>query len=458
MAKAWGGRFTKETDKTVEGFTSSLSFDRRLYRQDIRGSMAHAAMLGKTGIISEKEAELIRGGLVEIRDEIDAGEFPFRQEYEDIHLNIEKRLIEKIGPTGGKLHTARSRNDQVALDMHLYFKEEIQAVQALVRELQGALLEKAEAHRDVIMPGYTHLQRAQPILFAHHLMAYFFMLERDHGRLADCLKRADISPLGAGALAGTTFPIDREMVARELGLAGVYPNSMDAVSDRDYLVEFLSAASLIMAHLSRLCEELILWSTTEFAFIEMDDSFSTGSSIMPQKKNPDVAELIRGKAGRVFGSLMGLLTVIKGVPLAYHTDLQEDKERTFDALDTVKACLKVADGMISTLEVRKDRMAAAVRQDFSNATDLADYLAKKGLPFREAHEVVGKTVLHCLRSSKYLLDLGLEEFRSFSNLIEEDVYEAISPEQCVRGRTSLGGTAPDEVLKQIELGKKILGQ
>ena len=458
MAKAWGGRFTKETDKTVEGFTSSLSFDRRLYRQDIRGSMAHAAMLAKRGIISEEEAELIRGGLAEIRDEIDAGEFPFRQEYEDIHLNIEKRLIEKIGPTGGKLHTARSRNDQVALDMHLYFKEEIQAVQALVRELQGALLEKAEGHHDVIMPGYTHLQRAQPVLFPHHLMAYFFMLERDHGRLGDCLKRADLSPLGAGALAGTTFPIDREMVARELGLGGVYPNSMDAVSDRDYLAEFLSAASLIMAHLSRLCEELILWSTTEFAFIEMDDSFSTGSSIMPQKKNPDVAELIRGKTGRVYGSLMGLLTVIKGLPLAYHTDLQEDKERTFDALDTVKASLKVAAGMISTLEVRRERMAEAVRQDFSNATDLADYLAKKGLPFREAHEVVGRAVLHCIRSGKYLLGLGLEEFRSFSNLIEGDVYETISPEHCVRDRTSLGGTAPDEVLKQIELGKKILGQ
>ncbi|HLN60063.1 MAG TPA: argininosuccinate lyase [Symbiobacteriaceae bacterium] len=458
MTKLWGGRFTKAADKTVEGFTSSLSFDRRLYRQDIRGSIAHARMLGRQGIISADDARLIEQGLLEVLAELEAGTFPFRQEYEDIHLNIEKRLTEKIGAAGGRLHTARSRNDQVVTDVHLWVKDEIAAVQALISDLQGTLLDQATAHADVIMPGYTHLQRAQPILLAHHLMAYFWMLERDHGRLADAYKRADISPLGAGAMAGTTFPIDRAFTAQELGFAAVYPNSMDAVSDRDFLLEFLAAAAICQMHLSRLCEELVNWSTTEFGFVEMDDSYSTGSSIMPQKKNPDVAELVRGKTGRIYGDLLALLTVLKGIPLTYHSDLQEDKERVFDAVDTLKACLRVTAGMVGTLRFNRERMGKAVRQDFSNATDLADYLAKKGMPFREAHEVVGKTVLACIQAGKFLGDCTLAELQEFSSLIEADVFEAIAPETCVNLRTSLGGTAPAEVQKQLELAGGILGK
>ncbi len=458
MSKLWGGRFSKAADKTVEGFTSSLAFDRRLYRQDIRGSVAHARMLGKQGIISPEDAAAIEAGLLEILAEIEAGQFPFRQEYEDIHLNIEKRLTEKIGPAGGRLHTARSRNDQVVTDVHLWVKDEIQAVQALISDLQGALVDRAEEHIDVIMPGYTHLQRAQPILLSHHLMAYFWMLERDQGRLADCLKRADISPLGAGAMAGTTFPIDREFTARELGFAAVYPNSMDAVSDRDFLLEFLSAMAVCQMHLSRMCEELVNWSTTEFGFVEMDDSYSTGSSIMPQKKNPDVAEIVRGKTGRIYGNLMALLTVLKGVPLTYHSDLQEDKERLFDSVDTIKACLKVTAGMLATLKFNTERLSRAVRQDFSNATDLADYLAKKGMPFREAHEVTGKVVLTCIQQGKFLADLTLAEYQTFSGLIEADIYTAIAPETCVNLRTSQGGTAPAEVRKQLDLAVQILSE
>ena len=456
MTKLWGGRFTKAADKTVEGFTSSLAFDRRLYRQDIRGSIAHARMLARQGIISAADAAAIEQALHAIQTEIESGLFPFRQEFEDIHLNIEKRLTELIGPAGGRLHTARSRNDQVATDVHLWVKEEIAAIQALVTDLQGVLVDQAAAHQDVIMPGYTHLQRAQPILLSHHLMAYFWMLERDHGRLADCLKRADISPLGAGAMAGTTFPIDREFTARELGFAAVYPNSMDAVSDRDFIVEFLAAAAICQMHLSRLCEELVNWSSTEFGFVEMDDSYSTGSSIMPQKKNPDVAELVRGKTGRIYGNLMALLTVLKGIPLTYHSDLQEDKERLFDSVDTLKLCLTVTAGMLATLRFNRERMARAVRQDFSNATDLADYLARKGLPFREAHEVVGKAVLHCIQSGKFLADCSLQELQSFSPLFEADVFEAIAPETCVAQRTSQGGTAPGEVRRQLAMAEQIL--
>lgn len=458
MTKLWGGRFTKAADKTVEGFTSSLSFDRRLYKQDIRGSIAHARMLGRQGIIPTKDAAAIEQGLTEILAEIEAGQFPFRQEYEDIHLNIEKRLIEKIGPAGGRLHTARSRNDQVVTDVHLWVKDELQEIMALVSDMQGVLVDRATEHSDVIMPGYTHLQRAQPILLSHHLMAYFWMLERDYGRLADCLKRADISPLGAGAMAGTTFPIDREFTAKELGFGAVYPNSMDAVSDRDFILEFLAAASICQMHLSRLCEELVNWSTTEFGFIEMDDSFATGSSIMPQKKNPDVAEIVRGKTGRIYGNLMALLTVLKGIPLTYHSDLQEDKERLFDSVDTLKVCLRVTAGMVATLKFNRERLAGAVRQDFSNATDLADYLAKKGMPFREAHEVVGKTVLYCIQQGKYLADCTLAEFHQFSTLFESDIYAAIAPETCVNLRTSQGGTAPAEVAKQLAMATAILEQ
>lgn len=456
MTKLWGGRFTKAADKTVEGFTSSLSFDRRLYRQDIRGSIAHARMLGRQSIINKEDAAAIEQGLLEILAEIEAGQFPFRQEFEDIHLNIERRLTEKIGAAGGRLHTARSRNDQVVTDVHLWVKDEIHSVQALVSDLQGTLLDRAMEHSDVIMPGYTHLQRAQPILLSHHLMAYFWMLERDHGRLADACRRADICPLGAGAMAGTTFPIDREFTAQELGFAAVYPNSMDAVSDRDFLLEFLAAMAICQMHLSRLCEELVNWSSTEFGFVEMDDSYSTGSSIMPQKKNPDVAELTRGKTGRIYGDLMALLTVLKGIPLTYHSDLQEDKERLFDAVDTLKACLKVVAGMVGTLKFNRERMGKAVRQDFSNATDLADYLAKKGMPFREAHEVVGKAVLYCIQNGKFLADCSSDEMSAFSGLIGDDVYAAIAPETCVNLRTSLGGTAPSEVQRQFELAQAIL--
>jgi argininosuccinate lyase len=458
MTKLWGGRFTKGADKTAEGFTSSLAFDRRLYKQDIRGSIAHAKMLAKQSIIGQGDADAIVQGLNEILLEIDAGEFPFRREYEDIHLNIEKRLIEKIGPAGGRLHTARSRNDQVATDIHLWVKEEIAAVQALVSDLQGVLTDKATEYQNVIMPGYTHLQRAQPILLAHHILAYFWMLQRDHGRLADASKRADISPLGAGAMAGTTFPIDREFTAKELGFAAVYPNSMDAVSDRDFIVEFMAAAALCQMHLSRLCEELVNWSSTEFGFVEMDDSYSTGSSIMPQKKNPDVAELVRGKTGRIYGDLIAMLTVLKGIPLTYHSDLQEDKERLFDAVDTLKACLQVTAGMFATLKFNRERMARAVRQDFSNATDLADYLVRKGLPFREAHEVSGKLVLYCIDLGKFLSDCTPIEFLKFSPLIGPDIYEAIAPETCVKLRTSQGATGPAEVQKQLDMAHAILDQ
>ncbi|MBY6276818.1 argininosuccinate lyase [Symbiobacterium thermophilum] len=458
MTKLWGGRFTKPADKTAEGFTSSLAFDRRLYKQDIRGSIAHVRMLGRQGIIPAADAARIEQGLREIEAEIEAGQFPFRQEYEDIHLNIEKRLIEKIGPAGGRLHTARSRNDQVVTDVHLWVKDEIAAVQRLVSDLQGTLLDRAREQMGAVMPGYTHLQRAQPVLLSHHLMAYFWMLERDYGRFADALRRADVSPLGAGALAGTTFPIDREFTAAELGFAGVYPNSMDAVSDRDFIVEFVAAAAICQMHLSRLAEELVMWSSTEFGFVEMDDAYATGSSIMPQKKNPDVAELVRGKTGRIYGDLMALLTVLKGLPLAYHTDLQEDKERLFDAVDTLKACLTVMTGMLATLKFNRERMAQAVRRDFSNATDMADYLVKKGMPFREAHEVVGKAVLYCVERGRYLADLTLEEFKGFSALFEDDIYQAIAPETCVNLRTSQGGTAPAEVERQLALAAEILAR
>jgi argininosuccinate lyase len=458
VTKLWGGRFTKGADKAAEGFTSSLAFDRRLYKQDIRGSIAHARMLAKQGIISQGDADGIVRGLNEILLEIEGGVFPFRREFEDIHLNIEKRLIEKIGPAGGRLHTARSRNDQVATDVHLWVKEEIAAVQALVSELQGVLVDKAAEYQDVIMPGYTHLQRAQPILLAHHLLAYFWMLQRDYGRLADALTRADSCPLGAGAMAGTTFPIDREFTAKELGFAAVYPNSMDAVSDRDFILEFVAAAAICQMHLSRLCEELVNWSSTEFGFVEMDDSYSTGSSIMPQKKNPDVAELVRGKTGRIYGDLISLLTILKGIPLTYHSDLQEDKERLFDAVDTLKACLQITAGMMATLKFNRDRMSKTVRQDFANATDMADYLVRKGMPFREAHEVVGKAVLYCIGQGKFLMDCTPVEFLSFSELIGPDIYGAIAPETCVKLRTSQGGTGPAEVEKQLAMAHGILDE
>lgn len=456
--KLWGGRFTKETDRLVEDFHSSISFDARLYRQDIRGSQAHARMLGKVGVLTPEEAEQIIAALEEILQDIEAGRVEFSPAAEDIHMNIETLLIQRLGDLGRKLHTARSRNDQVALDTRMYLKEEIKEIVGLLRKLQALLLDLAEKHRETIMPGYTHLQRAQPVTLAHHLLAYFFMFQRDVERLKDCYRRTDVMPLGSGALAGTTFPLDREMVARELGFAAISMNSMDAVSDRDFAIEFCAAASLIMMHLSRFCEELILWSSAEFGFVEMDDAYSTGSSIMPQKKNPDVAELIRGKTGRVYGDLMALLTVMKGLPLAYNKDMQEDKERLFDAVDTVKACLTVFTPMLATMRVKEEVMAQAARGGFTNATDLADYLVRRGVPFRRAHEIVGQAVLYCLEKGVSLEELTLEEFRRFAPEIDSDVYRHLAVTECVRARRIPGGPAPEAVLEAIAYGRKLLAE
>lgn len=456
MSKLWGGRFAKDTDVMVEEFNSSIGFDQRMYKEDIAGSIAHARMLAKCGIISAADAELMINGLTGILADIEAGNFSFEVSLEDIHMNIEKRLTDRIGEAGGRLHTARSRNDQVALDTHMYTKREIKAIAELLADLQQALLEAAEKYPAAIMPGYTHLQRAQPILFAHHMLAYFFMLTRDFSRLVGVWERSDIMPLGAGALAGTTFPIDRHYVAEQLNFSSVYENSLDAVSDRDYILEFLSFASILMMHLSRLSEEIILWSSSEFNFIELDDAHCTGSSIMPQKKNPDVAELVRGKTGRVFGHLMALLTVAKGLPLAYNKDLQEDKEGLFDAIDTVKFSLSTYASMIRAMKVNEGRMNSVVRNDFSNATDMADYLVKKGLPFRQAHEVVGKSVAYCIEHKKWLMDLTLAEFKGFSELFTDDILEAIKVETCVDARNSYGGTSSAQVRQQITIGRDIL--
>jgi len=450
VSKLWGGRFTKQTDRLVEEYTASITFDKELAEEDIEGSLAHAAMLGKQGIIPAEDAEAIREGLLKVRDKIRRGEIEFSIADEDIHMNIEKHLIEEIGPVGGKLHTGRSRNDQVATDMHLYLRRRVVEIVDMLHKLQSALIEQAKANTDTIVPGYTHLQRAQPILFAHHLMAYVSMFGRDAERLMDSYKRINVLPLGAGALAGTTFPIDRHFVAEQLGFDRVYENSLDAVSDRDFIVEFLAHASLIMMHLSRLSEELILWSSTEFRFIELDDAFCTGSSIMPQKKNPDVPELVRGKTGRVYGHLIGLLTVLKSLPLAYNKDMQEDKEGMFDTVRTLQGALQLFERMIATMTVNKDRMREAVNRDFSNATDIADFLVGKGMPFRQAHEVIGKTVLYCIQNGKFLLDLTLDEFRQFSPLFDERIYDVLKPESVVNARDVYGGTAKPQVLAAIE--------
>ncbi|OPY57010.1 MAG: Argininosuccinate lyase 1 [Pelotomaculum sp. PtaU1.Bin035] len=450
MSKLWSGRFQKETDCLVEDFHSSISFDKRLYKYDIKGSIAHAQMLGRTGIISAAESEELVRGLEEVLSDIDGGRVEFTVSAEDIHMNVEQLLTAKVGEVGKKLHTARSRNDQVALDIRMYVKDEIDQVGALLRQLQADLLSLAEKHMDTVMPGYTHLQRAQPVTFAHHLLAYCQMFGRDEARLRDCRRRTDEMPLGAGALAGTTFPLDREFVAEQLGFSSITWNSLDAVSDRDFAVEFTAAASLIMVHLSRFCEEIILWSTAEFAFIELDDAYSTGSSMMPQKKNPDVAELIRGKSGRVLGDLQALLTMLKGLPLAYNKDMQEDKEALFDAVDTVKKCLLVFKPMLETMRVKKDNMAAAARGGFTNATELADYLVRRGVPFREAHAVVGKVVLYCLEKDRNLEQLSIEEYKNFNHLIEEDVYEAISVGWCVKARRLPGGPAAEAVIESID--------
>ncbi|WP_432775346.1 argininosuccinate lyase [Brevibacillus gelatini] len=447
--KLWGGRFTKPTNQLVEEYTASISFDQKMWRQDIVGSLAHVAMLGKCGILPMEEVRQIIAGLKKVKDKIERGQAEFLVAHEDVHMNIEKMLIEEIGPVGGKLHTGRSRNDQVALDMHLYLREKLMEIIQLAMYLQEALLEQAGQHLDTVMPGYTHLQRAQPVLFGYHLMAYVSMLQRDIERMTETWKRVNVLPLGAGALAGTTFPIDRTFVADMLQFDGIYQNSMDAVSDRDFIVEFLADASLLMTHLSRLCEELVIWSSQEFSFVELDDAFCTGSSIMPQKKNPDVAELVRGKTGRVYGNLFGLLTVLKGLPLAYNKDMQEDKEGMFDTVATIHGALALLTPMIKTMQVRTERMRQAVTNDFSNATDLADYLVRKNMPFRQAHEVVGRTVLYCIEQQKYLLDLTLEEFQSFSGVIGADVYDALAVETVVNARNVLGGTARNQVEAQI---------
>jgi argininosuccinate lyase len=458
VSKLWGGRFTKQTDQLVEEYTASILFDKELAEEDIQGSLAHVTMLGKCGILPADDVEKIKDGLLAVQGMIRRGELEYSVSNEDIHMNIEKTLIDEIGPVGGKLHTGRSRNDQVATDMHLYLRKRVVEFVGLLIKLQEALLEQAKNNLDTIVPGYTHLQRAQPILFAHHLMAYVSMFQRDIERLQDSYKRINVLPLGAGALAGTTFPIDRHFVAEQLGFDRVYENSLDAVSDRDFILEFLSNASFIMMHLSRFCEEMVLWSSTEFAFIELDDAFCTGSSIMPQKKNPDVAELVRGKTGRVYGNLFGLMTVLKALPLAYNKDMQEDKEGMLDTVRTLQGALQLFAPMIASMKVNTERMRQAVNQDFSNATDIADYLVNKGLPFRQAHEVIGKIVLYCIQNKKYLLDMSMDEFGGFSDLFDDKIYAILEPEHVVNARNVYGGTASNQVSEAIGRAEVVLSQ
>ena len=447
--KLWAGRFQKETDTLVNDFNSSITFDARMYKEDITGSMAHAAMLGKQGIIEAHEAEKIIEGLKVILADIEAGQVEFSMENEDIHMNIETMLTQRIGDTGKRLHTARSRNDQVAVDFRLFVKKEIPVIINQVKGLEEVLIKKAEANLDTVMPGYTHLQRAQPTTFAHCMMAYANMLRRDVTRLEDCLKRMDECPLGAGALATSTYPVDRFQTAAALGFQKPTDNSMDSVSDRDFAIEFLSACSILMMHLSRFSEEIILWCSWEFKYVELDDAYSTGSSIMPQKKNPDVAELVRGKTGRVYGSLITLLTVMKGLPLAYNKDMQEDKEPVFDAIDTVEMCLPVFTAMLDTLTVLPKNMRNAASGGFINATDCADYLTKKGMPFREAYMIVGRLVNLCIKAGETLDTLPLKDFRSISNLFDADVYQALELKTCVNGRKVYGGPAREAVEQQI---------
>ncbi|WP_144514667.1 argininosuccinate lyase [Bacillus pumilus] len=456
MKKLWGGRFQKTPEKWVDEFGASIHFDKQLVKEDLTGSLAHASMLNTCGILDDEEAATIKDGLNKLMKKAEADELEFLVDYEDIHLNLEKMLIDEIGPLGGKLHTARSRNDQVATDMHLYLNNQVEHIIELISSFQTVLVEKAEQHVETIFPGYTHLQRAQPISFAHHMLAYFWMLERDKARFQDSLKRINVSPLGCGALAGTTFPIDREYTAELLGFDHIYENSLDGVSDRDFILEFLSNSSLVMMHLSRLCEEIILWCSQEFKFIELDDTYATGSSMMPQKKNPDMAELIRGKTGRVYGNLMGLLTIMKGLPLTYNKDLQEDKEGMFDTVKTIAGSLQIFTGMIQTMTVNEDVMKKATKEDFSNATEVADYLAKKGMPFREAHEIVGKLVYTCIQKGIYLSDLPFETFTEASDLFEEDIYTVLDPYVAVEKRTSAGGTGFKQIQLALEKAKACL--
>ena len=446
--KLWGGRFTKETNQLVHNFNASIGFDQKFYKQDIEGSIAHVTMLAKQGILTEEEKSTIIDGLQGIKNDIENGTLEIDGTHEDIHSFVEAHLISRIGDTGKKLHTGRSRNDQVALDMKLYTRDEVVAVDALLKSLLDELHTLMKEHLDTYMPGFTHLQKAQPITLAHHLGAYFEMFKRDRSRLSDIFARMNYSPIGSGALAGTTYPLDRAYTAELLGFAGPTLNSMDSVSDRDYLIEFLSAMSTIMMHLSRFCEEIIIWNSNEYQFVEIDDAYSTGSSIMPQKKNPDIAELVRGKTGRVYGALISLLTTMKSLPLAYNKDMQEDKELTFDAIDTVKGCIALFTGMISTMEFKKDNMNKSARNGFTNATDAADYLVNHGVPFRDAHGIVGQLVLFCINKNIALDDMTLEEYKAISPVFEEDIYDAISMETCVQKRNTIGAPG-QEVMKQV---------
>ncbi|MDP2689417.1 MAG: argininosuccinate lyase [Deltaproteobacteria bacterium] len=454
--KPWSGRFTENADRLAEELNASISFDCRLYRHDIRGSIAHATVLAKAGVITGREAKRMIAGLKEVEREIERGAFEFTPEMEDIHMAVEKRLTEKIGPLGGKLHTGRSRNDQVALDVRLYLRDEIFLLVNILHELKASIVEKAGENIDCVMPGYTHLQRAQPVLFAHHMLAYYEMFKRDTARLLDCLTRVDSMPLGAGALAGSPYGLDRRLAARLLGFSSVTENSIDSVSDRDFSIEFLSAASIVMMHLSRLSEEIIIWSSQEFGFVELSDAFSTGSSIMPQKKNPDIAELARGKTGRVYGNLVALLTVMKGLPLAYNKDMQEDKEPLFDTIDTMKAVLRVFGPMLKAMKVKKEAMERATKEGFLNATDAADYLVAKGLPFREAHHAAGKAVAYCIKEGRTLEELNIEEWKDINPLFGPDIRKAVSIRNSLDTRKVHGGTAPATVKRRLRAVKKEL--
>ncbi len=456
MAQLWGGRFTKETEDSVFSFNESLSFDKRLFYKDIEGSIAHVVMLEKQKIITLEEKDAIVKGLTSIQEDVDKGNLEFSSEYEDVHSFVEAKLIERIGDAGKKMHTGRSRNDQVALDMRLYVREEVAATDDLLYDLLKVIYRVMSENLETYMPGFTHLQKAQPVTVAHHFGAYFEMFKRDRSRLQDIYKRMNFCPLGAGALAGTTYPLDREYVSSMLGFEGATLNSMDSVSDRDYCIEFLSALSTIMMHLSRFSEEIIIWNSNEYRFIEIDDAYSTGSSIMPQKKNPDIAELVRGKTGRVYGALMSLLTTMKGIPLAYNKDMQEDKEVTFDAIDTVKDCLTLFTGMIDTMKFRPDVMAKSAMMGFTNATDAADYLVKKGVPFRDAHGIIGKLVLYCIDKNCSIEDLSLEELKSISDVFEADIYDAITLKTCVEKRLTKGAPGPKQMEEVLKIHEKYL--
>ena len=454
MAQLWGGRFTKETDQLVYNFNASITFDQKFYKQDIEGSIAHVTMLAKQGILTEQERDDIVRTLKEIREEVESGKLEITSEYEDIHSFVEANLIDRLGDTGKKLHTGRSRNDQVALDMRLYTRDELLHTDDLLKELLETILKIMEANTETIMPGFTHLQKAQPITLAHHMGAYFEMFKRDRLRLHDIYERMNYCPLGSGALAGTTYPLDREYTAELLGFYGPTLNSMDGVSDRDYLIEFLSACATIMMHLSRFSEEIIIWNSNEYQFVEIDDAYSTGSSIMPQKKNPDIAELIRGKTGRVYAALTSILTTMKGIPLAYNKDMQEDKELTFDAYDTVKGCLVLFNGMLKTITFHKDIMEQSAKHGFTNATDAADYLVNHGVPFRDAHGIVGRLVLYCIDKGIALDDMSLEEYKAISPVFENDIYEAIDVHTCVDKRNTIGAPGPKAMEQVIAINKK----